>query len=193
MLKCECDLIGISPISFSKPIESKKDQGEAHDAFEERTWRERMHVDKDGRVFHPPTGLKNCLSEVAKYLGETIKGKGKATYTKHFVSGVLVTDPLLFLDGNGEPIMADTVTGERLFVPSDGVRGGGKRVWKTFPVIPVWSTHATIYALDRILVDKPQKIHEYVTYAGQFIGMGRFRPANNGVYGRFKVENFKVV
>ena len=25
---------------------------------------------------------------------------------------------------------------------------------------------------------------------GQFIGMGRFRPRNNGYYGRFNVENF---
>lgn len=180
----ECDLIGVAPISFSAPIQSKKNTGESHDAFEERTWRERLHV-KNGEVFIPPMALKNCLSEVAKFLSETVPGKGKATYTKHFEAGVMVIDELML------GIKAKDVAGERLFVPSDGRRGGTTRVWKTFPVIPEWKTHAIIYLLDPILADKPAKVKEYLDYAGQFIGLGRFRPRNNGFYGRFKIENFK--
>ena len=88
-------------------------------------------------------------------------------------------------------VKAAAVTGERLFVPSDGRPGGGSRVWKIFPVIPAgWTTDISMHVLDPILIDKPDKIEEYLGHAGRFIGMGRFRPINNGFYGRFTVSNF---
>lgn len=186
MLKCLFTIKGMSPISFSAPIQSKKNTGEAHDAFEERTWRERMHVDTSGEVFIPPTAIKNCLSDVAKYLSESVPGKGKSTYTKHIEAGVLVTDPLPL------GVKAADVDGERLFVPSDGKRGGGSRVWKIFPIIREWVASGELYLLDPILIDKPDKIREYLDHAGKFIGLGRFRPRNNGFYGRFVVEWFKA-
>jgi len=188
MLTVECDLVGKSPISWSAPIQSKRDTGEAHDDFEGRTWRERLWVNSDGHAFIPPMALKNCLSQVARHLSETVPGKGKATYTKHFVAGIMVTDPLVI-----EPhVTKDAIEGERIFVPSDGKRGGGTRVWKTFPVVRTWRTHAVIHLLDPILTAKPEKVEEYLAHAGNFIGMLRFRPANNGYYGRFNVENFSA-
>lgn len=129
--------------------------------------------------------VKNCLSECAKFLGESVPGKGKATYTKHFEAGTLVTDPLQL------GVKADKIDGERLFVPASGKRGDGKRVWKTFPVLREWETSGTVYLLDPVLIDKPDKVREYLEHAGKFIGLGRFRPRNNGFYGRFKVESFK--
>lgn len=184
MIACEFDIVGVSPISFSAPIQSTKATGETHDAFEERTWRERTHSDANGEVYIPPMALKNCLSEVAKYLSESIPGKGTSKYTKHIEAGLLVIDPMPL------GVKADKIEGERLFVPSDGKRGGGKRVYKTFPVVKQWRTKATVYILDPVI--KPEKVHEYLDHAGKFIGMGRFRPRNNGFYGRFTIENFKT-
>jgi hypothetical protein len=186
MLRAIATIVGVSPLSFSAPIQSVRNTGEAHDAFEERTWRERLHVDNDGTVFIPPSAIKNCVSEVAKYLGEAVPGKRGSTYTKHFEAGVLVTQPVSL------GIAADSVPGERLFVPADGKRGGTKRVWKTFPVIKQWSGQVEIFLLDPILIDKPEKVHEYLSHAGKFIGLGRFRPRNNGYYGRFDVKTFKT-
>jgi hypothetical protein len=186
MVTITVEIVGETPISFSAPIQSPRNTGETHDAYEQRTWRERLHVDANGEVFIPPTALKNCLAEVAKYLSESVPGKGKATFTKHFEAGIMVVDPLCL------GIKADTVQGERLFVPSDGKRGSGSRVWKVFPVIQKWQTHATIIVLDPVLTAKPQKVQEYLEHAGKFIGMGRFRPRNNGFYGRFTIKDFKV-
>jgi hypothetical protein len=183
MIKCTCEIVGVSPFSFSAPVQSKRNTGETPDQFEERTWRERIHADGKGEAFIPPMALKNCLSEVAKYLSESVPGKGKSTYTKHFEAGILVLDPMVL------GVKAIDIAGERLFVPSDGKRGGGSRVWKTFPVLRDWSTKATLYIFDPVI--KPEKVLEYLTHAGKFIGMGRFRPRNNGFYGRFTVENFK--
>lgn len=183
MIRCNCTIVGISPFSFSAPIQSEKKTGEGHSQFEDRTWRERIHKNKDGQAFIPPTALKNCLSEVAKYLSETVPGKGKATYTKHFEAGITVIEPLLL------GTQADKIDFERLFLPADGVRGSGKRVWKQYPYLPEWRAEAEVVILDPII--KPEKVHEYLKFAGQFIGMGRFRPRNNGYYGRFTIENFR--
>lgn len=186
MLTIECELEGVAPLSFSKVIQSKKNTGENHDAFEERTWRERMHTDADGYVIVPPTMIKHCLSDVAKYLQESVPGKGKSTYTRFFEAGVMVTEPMRVMV-DGKPIKAKDVPGNTVFVPADGKRGGSKRVYKTFPIIQRWTISPSILVLDPLLVGSPDKVEEYLGHAGQFIGIGTFRPRNNGYFGRFKV------
>jgi hypothetical protein len=181
LIKCTCDIVGTSPLSFGAPVVSVKNTGERHDDFEERTWRERMRS-QDGELFISPMALKNCLSSVAKYLSESVPGKGKSTYTKHFVAGILVVDPLKL------GVSPDDVTPERLFVPSDGTRGSGSRVWKTFPTLMTWKTSATIFIADPVI--KAELVERYLGHAGQFIGLGRFRPEKNGYYGRFRAERF---
>lgn len=184
MLMCTAKLTGIAPLSFSAPVRSVRNTGEGHDDFENRTWRERLHVADNGEVFIPPGALKNCLTNCAKFLSESVPGKGKATFTKHFEAGVMVTEPLML------GIKWEDVQGERLFVPSDGRRGGGSRVWKTFPTIMQWKCSASIVLLDPLLIAKPEKVEEYLRHAGNFIGLLRFRPRNNGYYGRFSVSDF---
>lgn len=174
-----------APYSQSAPIRSKRNTGETGEAFEERTWREHMHTDSTGNIIIPGTAIKNCLSEVAKYLSESVPGKGKSTYTKHFEAGLLVPDPVQL------PVKAADVKAERLFLPSDGKRGGGKRVWKNYPIIHEWEGVVEIVLLDPALEDKPAKVKEYLEHAGKFIGIGRFRPRNNGFYGRFTVTKFE--
>lgn len=188
MLIVRCKLVGTSPLSFSAPIRSVRKTGEGHDDFEERSWRERARADeKTGEAYIVPMAIKNCLSEVAKYLGESVPGKKTSTYTKHFEAGILVMDRLML------GVKASEIPGERLFVPASGKRGDGKRVWKTFPTLTQWSCAATLYILDPVLIGKQEKIREYLEHAGKFIGIGRFRPRNNGYYGRFIVEDFEVV
>jgi len=187
MITCIATLKSTSPYSQSRALQSEKKTGESPDSLEQRAWHERIHADIDGNVFIPPMAFKNCLSEVAKFLSQTVPGKGKATYTKHFEAGISVMEPVML------GIKKSQVTFERLFLPSDGVRGSGKRVWKNYPIIPAWRGQVEIFALDPVLTEKPEKIREYLEHAGKFIGIGRFRPRNNGYYGRFIVEDFKIV
>jgi hypothetical protein len=175
-----CKLKSVSPYSQSKVITDERKNKELHKDFEERTWRNRLHRMPDGSVFIPPMSLSNCIKEAAKYMSIQVPGKAKQTYTKNFEAGVLVSDPIVL------PNHADDVEGEWQFVPSDGKRGGGKRVWKCFPLIPEWEGTATYYILDDIIT---QDVFDQVLRgAGQFIGIGRFRPRNCGFYGRYKVE-----
>lgn len=154
------------------PKETDKDH-------EIRTWRERMHYTPNGRVFIPPMAFKNCISEAAKFSSKQIPGKGKSTYTKHFEAGVLVMDALEL------PITKDDVRGEWRHVPSDGTRGGSKRVEKCFPVIDEWKGKVKFYILDETITE--EVFTETLKEAGNFIGLGVFRPRNNGFFGRFDV------
>ena len=176
-------LKSISPYSQSRAHFTPKLDKEAADAYEERTWRERLHVGDDDHIFIPPMAFKNCLSEIAKFLSVQIKGKGKSTYTKHFEAGVLVMEPLVLGTKKAD------VSGEWLFVPADGMRGSGKRVRKCFPVIQQWRGDVKFHILDETIT---QDIFEqHLKEAGSFIGIGRFRPRNNGFYGRFVIEKIK--
>jgi len=181
-----CKLKSVSPYSQSRhydedmvPALDKESKGD----YEKRTWRERLHVNDDGFVYIPPMALKNCIAECAKYLGLKIPGKGKNTWTKHFEAGVLVGEGLVL------PFKKDEVPGEWLFLPSDGRRGSGSRVNKCYPLIREWSGEVTFMIFDETITQTAFK--EHLEEAGRFIGIGRFRPRNNGYYGRFKVESVK--
>lgn len=160
----------------------KINQGKENDSdYRKRTWRNHCHSTPTGKVFIPPMALKNCLSEAAKFRPRQIPGKGKSTYTKHFEAGVLV------LEGIELPIAVDEVQSEWLFLPADGQRGSGKRVWKCYPLIPNWEGMVAFQILDETITK--DVFAETLEEAGKFIGIGRFRPRQNGYYGRFAVED----
>lgn len=177
-------LKSVSPYSQSRHLFGfVKDPKETSEDFEKRIWRERVHADKDGNIFIPPMAFKNCMSDAASFLSKQISGQGKATYTKHIEAGIIVANTLTL------PYKKDKVEGEWLHVPSDGRRGGSKRVMKCFPLMPQWEGDITFYVLDDLITFDIFK--EHLEEAGKFIGIGRFRPRRNGYYGRFEVLNIK--
>lgn len=169
-----------SPITFGRFHNTDELPRELKDAYEKRTWREKVHADTDGNVFLTPMMLKNCLAEAPKFIGAQIPGKGKSTYTKHFEAGIMITDPIYL------GIKKEDVLPLWLHVPSDGKRGGTSRVMKCFPLIQEWKGEATIYVLDEII--SKEVLQQFLTAAGQFIGMGSLRVRNNGLHGRFDTE-----
>jgi hypothetical protein len=183
MRVCEAKLESVSPYSQSRYYQTEKLEKENAQDYEARTWKDRLHTSEDGMVYIPPMAFKNALSEIARFLSVQIPGKGKSTYTKHFEAGVLVMDAVPL------GIHKDQVLGEWLFVPSDGKRGGGSRVLKCFPLIKEWKATVTFYVLDETVT--PTVFEHHLKEAGSFVGIGRFRPRNNGFYGRFKVVSTK--
>ncbi|MBP8234613.1 MAG: hypothetical protein KAY22_20160 [Rhizorhabdus sp.] len=153
---------------------------ETKDAYEDRTWRHKCHTLADGKVYIPPMAFKMAVDTAAKMLGRQIPGKGKSTYTKFFLSGVLVMEPA------GLPLTKDDVACDRIYANADGVRGSGKRVWRNFPRIDSWSADVQFHVLaDEIT---PDVFEEHLRQAGAFVGIGRFRPQSGGYYGRFEVK-----
>lgn len=49
-----------------------------------------------------------------------------------------------------------------------------------------WKGRVTYHILDDVIA--PEVFEQHLRDAGNFIGIGRFRPRNNGYYGRFKLN-----
>jgi hypothetical protein len=186
-------LTSISPYSQSRYYtDPPRGDKETSRDYEARTWMHRTHVDEKGHVFIPPMAFKNCIAEAAKFLSLQIPGRGKSTYTKHFEAGILVVDALVFDGADKRPLVTrQKVEGEWLFVPADGVRGSGKRVEKCFPLIRQWNGAVVFHVLDNTVTRDVFERH--LKEAGSLIGIGRFRPRNNGFYGRFAATKLSWV
>lgn len=173
-------LIGISGYSGSRETEGfPRGDKESHEAYDKRIWRERIWHDAAGNCYIHPSALKFALVSTCQFLSFQIPGKGKATFTKHFNAGVLVMDPIML------GITQDKLRSELVYCHVTGKRGEGKRVWRTYPMVDQWETEAKLYITDDVLTEKV--VERVLEQAGQFNGLGRFRPQNGGFLGRFKI------
>jgi hypothetical protein len=181
---CTLTITGITPYSQSHQHDEPKLEGESHEAYDIRTWRSKLNVaTRDGKptIVIPAHALHQAIAAAAKYSKRQIPGQGKATWTAKFLSGIsLLEDPALGVD----PASVPSIT---ISANADGVRGSGKRVQRRFPIINEWAATFEVYILDPIITE--DVFREMVEIAGMFIGIGRFRPQNGGVNGRFKITN----
>lgn len=185
MINVEVRMQSLSPYSQSKHYDTEEvprlNEGmESHADYEKRTWKNRCHVNNNGNIIMPVPCFKLAMEAAAKYMNEKIPGKGNQTWSKKFTSGVMQLDEVTL------PEKLDDVEAEWLFVPSDGKRGGGTRVNKCFPRIPEWEGMANFLVLDEMITEEVFK--KFLSAAGQFIGVGRWRPERGGSYGRFCIK-----
>lgn len=183
MLTATVALESATPLCMSKYIAVPKLDKEGPDDFEKRTWRERIHADDKGEVFIPPMALKFSITEAAAFNGEKIKGRGQATWTKHFEAGILVAAPVML------GIKKDTVPGQWLLMNADGKRGSGTRVMRQIPTIPSWKGTAVYYILDDTITK--EVFARTLEQAGLLIGIGQFRPRRGGYCGRYSVKKIE--
>ena len=183
MRQVTATLESITPYFQSRYISVPKKDRENPRDYEERTWQERIHADDAGRVYIPSTAFQKSLIRAAQMRSQQIPGKGKATYTKHFMAGLFVPENLTL------SITKDDVQPMTLLLNSDGKRGGGTRVERKMPRIPQWSGDVTFYVLDDTITK--QVFEEHLADAGLIVGIGQNRPENGGFCGRFKVVGCK--
>ena len=156
---------------------------ELPDDYEERTWKHRAHLNRDGHVIIPSMQFANSIKEAAKFSGVQIEGRGKERWTKHFESGIIVMESL------DTGVHIDDVEKFSLYVPSDGRVGGSTRVTRHFPMIHEWDGEVTYSILDDIIT--PEVFADMLVTSGELIGVGSFRPRNRGILGRFGVESIE--
>ena len=180
MRVCKAQLKSISAYSQTRNHESPKKKGESHDEYDQRTWREKTHTDRDDQVIITQFALKNCIKDAARRLREKVPDRGKEEFGKHFGSGVLVLESLRL------GIKKQDLQALRLFVPSMPSKPNGPHVWKNFPLIPEWTGEVTFYVLDDLITREVFERH--LEFAGMFIGLGAMRCGNGaGIWGRFSV------
>lgn len=186
MRQVSVTFIGITPYSQSRmhsapELEKEKKGSEAYD---KRTWREKMTTDAEGNVVIPAMALKQALPVASRRLGMQIPGRGKSTYTKFFEADVICTEDVPIGHGHTK----DNAVSVTINCNSDGVRGSGKRVPRIFPIFHKWGGTAKFMIFDNTIT--PEVFEEVFTAAGLSVGIGRFRPENGGLNGRFEPVSF---
>ncbi len=178
-------ITGISPMSQSKYISAKKESSETYDDFEDRIWKEKMHVSNDGFVVVPAMAMAQLLHAAAKLAGEKIQGRGNKTWGALFVGGVTILHDIK------TNVAAKTVKSEVFLCDSQGKKGdaSSNRVPRRFPRFePGWTAEIEILVTNDDI--QAVKIEEFLELGGLNIGVGRFRPAKGGNNGRFVVNSF---
>lgn len=172
-----------TPIIFSRQLDIKqfpKLEREQAGDYDERLWQDKAHWTPDGTVLIPAVYFKRALEECAQYLGIQIPGKGKSTYTKHFLSGVQILGT-----GIDTGVNRDGISSVAISCNADGKRGSGCRVTRRFPTLSKWSGELTILVVDEIITETV--LREHLDKAGMLIGIGSFRLRKGNSSGGFKV------
>lgn len=190
MYTCSMKLVGKKPIVFGRyvdPDELPAEKGMKECDVLNKHYRLKAHVDEDEHVVITPFAVRNCIVTAAHKAGE--KFKGRTGWASVFKTGFSVPDNMLIKVG-GKSIKAKDLDSWTQFIPYEG-KGGTKRVPKTFPIIKSdWSLDVILIIEDDVISET--KVEEYCILAGQRVGLGSFRKENNGIFGIFDVENFKV-
>jgi hypothetical protein len=169
-----------APLSFSRYHASQFLEGENHDAYEKRIWREKAHYLPDtGECFIPPMMVKFALISGCAYLGQKVKGRGARPWSKHFEGGVQVYEPVML--GVKKSDLIETV----YYCHANGKRGPGTRVARYFPEIPQWKGQAEVVILDTTITE--DVFRRAAESCGLYVGFGRFSPRVGGFNGRFRV------
>ena len=177
-------LQGVTPYSPSRnyTAEVPKLKDEAADAYDERTWRNHAHVNDKKSIIIPGECFAWCIKAMSKRRSDRIPGKGQKTYTAAF-------DPIEVVGDIDTGVHFDKAAMESFMANSDGVRGSGKRVLRRFPRIESWAGSLQFVMWD---VRIPEAVfRETLEDAGLLIGVGRRRPENKGMFGRFRVLDLK--
>lgn len=176
----------VTPYCQSRFHNTPKLNKESADAYEKRTWRERLHVDENDQIVIPGLAFANCIKNAARHLKQQIPGKGKTQWTKYFEAGIVVLEDI------PTGVMKHEAIEKQMFVPSTGVRGDGKRVMKSYPIlVPTEKSPIKLTVPFRINDETitAEVFAYHLMQAGSLIGVGSFRVANCGTFGQFDVLN----
>ena len=171
-------ITGISPLLMHRPsgligdISKEKNQ-------KEMTPKEQaeisLYINPDGKLYQPETHLKGALVESGK--NQAVVGKGKATYSK-IVGYAVQIEPF--------EIIHKIQTWEIFSCLAVINRG---RVLIHRPLLRKWELDFEI-TFDEEQV--PSSIlKEILERAGKFVGIGDWRPAKKGRFGKFQVTSWK--
>jgi hypothetical protein len=145
-------------------------------------------VEAEAGVYRNQNGVCCLKGEAfrASLLGASSawKAKGKKT-TRSLFSHIVVVEELVELTyRDGTPIKEYVIDARRAIVQRQGIV-------RRRPRFDEWSATFT-FEYDPQIVDRIGLVIDVLADAGQRMGVGDFRPAKNGPFGRFSVRSYSV-
>jgi len=173
-IKYSVEIKGVSPLLMNRFIpeqlvETKVRRGNAKEVSVE----DKLYLTEDGKPYVPSAYIRNSLIEAGKAV--KIKGKGKSTYSKLLGSSLIVQPDVIIINSSTgwKPFTATAV--------NPATRG---RMTVTRPMFKDWKLEFEVIMPDDINEEDFAKIFDE---AGRYVGIGDWRPAKKGMYGKFIV------
>jgi hypothetical protein len=173
-IKYSVEIKGVSPLLMNRFIpeqlvETKVRRGNAKEVSVE----DKLYLTEDGKPYVPSAYIRNSLIDAGKAV--KIKGKGKSTYSKLLGSSLIVQPDVIIINSSTgwKPFTATAV--------NPATRG---RMTVTRPMFKDWKLEFEVIMPDDINEEDFAKIFDE---AGRYVGIGDWRPAKKGMYGKFIV------
>jgi len=176
---------GITPLLMNRPsqleISDKSKDVKRETKTPEEKAEGKLYTDAEGKIYMPSTWFRGALVEAGKYKKRGGTGSSKSNFSKIVGSCVLI-EPFEILMKKPE--------------------------WKTFSILAVNPTTRGRNQLDRPQFKKweadmqvqfeeeqiePSVMKELFDIAGKLVGVGDWRPAKKGMFGKFQVVLWKEV
>lgn len=174
---------GITPLLMNRPsqleISDKSKDVKRETKTPDEISEAKLYTDAEGKIYFPSTWFRGALVEAGKQKKMGGKGSSKATYSKIVGSSVSIEPFEILLK---------------------------KPNWKTFSILAVNPTTHGRNILHRPQFDKwevdmqvnfeeeqiePSVMKELFDIAGKRVGIGDWRPAKKGMFGKFQVTSWK--
>lgn len=133
----------------------------------------------DGRPHIPAVYFKNAITEASKQF--KITGKGKSTFSKLAGSTVEVGPEFI-------PILPGKYEAFRISAVNPMTKG---RMMVTRPRFNDWRAKFQIILNDEGL--PLETMNEIIQHAGNYVGVGDWRPDKKGMFGKFMITSFQEV
>lgn len=182
-------LKGDGPISFSRRIDYLKRHGQSDAEFEEESWVEKAHFDRDGNAYVQSSAIHKALYTTAQYLQLKVS---KAGLMKHIQAGVQVRYDMALTIPNGKgrrPATRDDFTSWGGYQDPRGNPGGSAGVWKNFPELDNWEGKIEVWISDELIT--AQDMEHVLKKSGLHNGLGRWSPRKGGQKGRYLVSGIR--
>lgn len=181
MKEYKIEIKGVTPLLFNRFIsasiesQTKKRAG----AVKESIVEDKLYKDGEGNICVPQTWIYGTIVDASKNF--KIQGKGKSTYSKLVGSTIMINPELLIVnEQEWQPYSISAVN-----PMSKG------RMIVTRPRMENWSLSFNLsFNEDDIPLEVMKNI---IDYAGQYSGIGDWRPSKKGQFGKFIVTSFKEV
>jgi hypothetical protein len=133
----------------------------------------------EGLCYIPADHLRNSLINAGTYMKSKVGGRSKSM--KVIVAATFVPTPEQIL------ITDYDVIDKRSTVN----RNVKARVITIRPKWTNWEAEFTLNVYEPSIT--AETVTQLINYAGSYVGIGSYRPTNNGMFGRFELENIETI
>lgn len=134
-----------------------------------------LYRDEKGKIYEPSSHIEGALTIASRTL--KIPGRRGATYAKLIGSAVSVEPDVIYHKNVNYEIDARPVVVQRA------------RVVRYRPIFKNWELSFEVIVSDDQIPMEVIKLA--LDHAGQYVGLGDFRPGKGGKFGKFMVTEFK--